>query len=309
MDEGFPASRVLKYASITRSTYYYRLANPPKAKVPTGGRPIPGYSLNRKTKKKVKDTSIKVYLMQLIEGEEEIYGYRKLTKALRRKHHLIINKKKVYRLCKELDILMPQREKKQKHLRRLAKNRKITGPNQLWQVDIKYGYVMNSRRFFYLVSAIDVFDRKIVGYYLGKTCEATKVTKMLMKAMMKRGVKMTSAEEVGQGESRLIIRSDNGPQFISNHFQQFSEDKFEHERIPPKSPNMNAYIESFHSVLERECYQKNEFITFDHAFNTVDAYIEFYNNRRYHGSLNDYSPSEYYAKWLAKSMDPVELTM
>ncbi|MCA1319704.1 IS3 family transposase [Bacillus tianshenii] len=69
--------------------------------------------------------------MNLIEGETEIYGYRKLTKALNRKYKLIINKKKVYRLCKELDILMPQREKKQKHPRRLAKNRKITGPNQL----------------------------------------------------------------------------------------------------------------------------------------------------------------------------------
>lgn len=244
--------------------------------------------------------------MNLIEGEDEIYGYRKLTKALRRKHKLVINKKKVYRLCKELDILLPQREKKQKHPRRLAKNRKITGPNQLWQVDIKYGYVTNSRRFFFLASAIDVYDRSIVGHYIGKTCEAPKITEMLMKAMMKRGVKMTKAEE---GESRLIIRSDNSPQFISNHFQEFSTDKFEHERIPPKSPNMNAYIESFHSVLERECYQRNEFITFDHAIATVTKYIDFYNKRRYHGSLNDYSPSEYYAKWAAKLVDPVELAM
>ncbi|WP_443051815.1 integrase core domain-containing protein, partial [Streptomyces sp. GSL17-113] len=56
--------------------------------------------------------------------------------------------------------------------------------------------------------------------------------------------------------------------------------KIEHERIPPKSPNLNAYIESFHSVLERECYQPNEFLTFEHAYKVVDDYITFYNERR-----------------------------
>ncbi|WP_442915537.1 transposase [Mangrovibacillus sp. Mu-81] len=52
--------------------------------------------------------------MELIEGREVVYGYRKLTKSLQKVYQLIIKKKKVYRLCTELDILMPQREKKSK---------------------------------------------------------------------------------------------------------------------------------------------------------------------------------------------------
>jgi putative transposase len=224
--------------------------------------------------------------MKLIEGETDVYGYRKLTNCLKRRYKLIINKKKVYRLCKELDILMPTREKKNKYPRRLARNRVVTGSNQLWQMDIKYGYVTSSRRFFYLASIIDVYDRSIVGHYSGKVCEAKHIVKMMQKALLRRQI-------YGQ-ENKLIIRTDNGPQFCSNLFQEFCGDWIEHERIPPRSPNMNAYIESFHSVLERECYQRNEFRTFEEAYRIVDDYIDFYNHRRLHGSLKDCPPQEFF---------------
>ncbi|WP_425464860.1 transposase [Paenibacillus piri] len=61
--------------------------------------------------------------MELITGDESIYGYRKLTLCLKRQYGLIINKKKVYRLCRELDILQPQRRKRIHYPRKLA----ITG--------------------------------------------------------------------------------------------------------------------------------------------------------------------------------------
>ncbi len=242
--------------------------------------------------------------MKLIEGEESVYGYRRLTRCLQRKYKLIINKKKVYRLCRELDILLPQREKKVKYPRRLAKNRIVTGPNQLWQVDIKYGYVTSSRRFFFLASAIDVFDRTIVGHYRGKSCEATDVVRMLQKAMLVRGIHADS-------DQQLIIRTDNGPQFCSHKFNEFcsSQPTVEHERIPPRSPNLNAYIESFHSLLERECYQIFEFITFEQAYREVDNYIRFYNERRYHGSLNDWPPREFLKRWQAGLVQSMELAM
>jgi putative transposase len=287
------------------------VSNPPVKRERTGGRPIPGFSMNTKGKK-VKDALIKEYLMELIDGETAVYGYRKLGKALRKKYNLIINKKKVYRLCKELDILMPQREKKPKYPRKLARNRSVNGPNQLWQLDIKYGYVLSSRRYFFLASAIDVYDRTIVGHYRGTVCEAKHITKMLQKAIMKRNIHIPDSEDqISDNTTKLIIRTDNGPQFCSNHFQDFCKEQIviEHERIPPKSPNMNAYIESFHSVLERECYQRNEFINFEHAYKKVDDYIQFYNEERYHGSLMDHSPKEYFEKYMDNQVKPVTLTM
>jgi len=275
---------------VSPSTYYYRLQHLEKKSSSQGGRPIPGYSYTQSGQKR-KDEKIKSYLLQLIEGEESVYGYRKLTSCLRQQFKLIINKKKVYRLCKELGILLPQREKKSKHPRRLANNREITGPNQLWQMDIKYGYVAGKGRHFFLASIIDVFDRSIVAYFRGKTCDKTAIIQTVKKALLTR--------QLLNSETKPVLRTDNGPQFISHDFGGFCEEYgIEHERIPVKSPNKNAYIESFHSILERECYQREVFMTFEEAFEGVDWFIEFYNNRRLHGSLKDLPPSTFLKRWI-----------
>ncbi len=180
--KGKPVQKVLKICLVPRSTYYYRKSTPQRSKTEEikRGRPVPGYSWS-KDGKRVSDARIKGYLKALIASEESVYGYRKLTWCLVRKYRLCINKKKVYRLCKELGILLPQREKRNQPPRKLANNRVITGPNQLWQMDIKYGYIAGKRRFFYLASIIDVFDRNIVAYHKGKECSTKDILKVVKK--------------------------------------------------------------------------------------------------------------------------------
>ncbi|MFD2670646.1 integrase core domain-containing protein [Marinicrinis sediminis] len=57
-----------------------------------------------------------------------------------------------------------------------------------------------------------------------------------------------------------MIRSDNGTQFTSKAFANACEElDMEHERIPPRTPNMNAHIEAFHRILEDECLSRHEF--------------------------------------------------
>ena len=91
-----------------------------------------------------------------------------------------------------------------------------------------------------------------------------------------------------------VIRSDNGPQFVSNLFEETCV-RFgvTHERIPVKTPNKNAHIESFHAILEQECYQYREFETYQQAYLEVSQFIRFYNTNRIHGSIYDLSPYQY----------------
>ncbi|WP_373844969.1 transposase [Clostridium sp.] len=58
---------------------------------------------------------IKEWILALIQGDCFAYGYYKLTIELRRTYWVIINKKKIYRLCKEMGILRPQRKIKAKY--------------------------------------------------------------------------------------------------------------------------------------------------------------------------------------------------
>lgn len=277
---------VLRIVGVSEATYYYnRRRDPEKQRENNGGRPLPGHSFNCE-QKPISDEQIKEWLLEMVAGEEHAYGYRKLTVCLRRQYKLVINKKKVYRLCKELNILNPQRRIKFKHPRKLANNRVITGSNQLWETDIKYGYIAGERRFFFLQSIIDVYDRSILDYHIGLSCEGKDAAQVLLRAMFRR--QLFDCLELP------TIRTDNGPQFISHAFEEACITlKLEHERIPPKTPNKNAHIESFHSILENECLGKQEFMSYQEAYKAVINFIHFYNHRRIHGSLYDLPPAEF----------------
>lgn len=290
---------VLRIVGVPEATYYHRKKRkdqaPPKHKQ-RSGRPNTAYSWTR-DRQRVSNEQIKEWLMELVAGEENAYGYRKLAICLRRRHNLVINNKKVYRLCKELDILAPQRRIKVKHPRRLAINREITASDQLWEVDIKYGYITEEDRFFYLMCVIDVYDRMVVDYHLGLSCEGKHAAQVLQRALWKRNLFKTNY--------RPVIRSDNGPQFISHAFEEACKKlSVEHERIPPKTPNKNAHVESFHSLLEAECLSRHEFVSYQEAYELVGEYIQFYNERRIHGSLYDFAPCEFRQRLAAGQLKP-----
>lgn len=97
---GYPVITVLNILKINKSTYYYAIAHKETKKIENSGRPIPGYSYNQQ-QRKIFDGQIKEWICDLIEGDAFVYGYRKLTVALKQEYSLIINKKKVYRLCKK----------------------------------------------------------------------------------------------------------------------------------------------------------------------------------------------------------------
>ena len=101
----YRAMLVLRIVGISRSTYYYQLSRKGSERHTGGGRPVPGYSCDAHGRQ-ICDEQIKEWISELIEGEGYAYGYRKLTVCLHRKHGLVINKKKVYRLCKDLDVAL-----------------------------------------------------------------------------------------------------------------------------------------------------------------------------------------------------------
>ncbi len=293
---------VLNFVGLAESTYYEVISRKRTSTKPTQakpskpkGRPIPGYSYTTDGRK-ISDEQIKEWLCELIAGDGFPYGYRKLTAELQETYGLKINHKKVYRLCKELDILRPQRESKRTYPKRLAKLSTVDAPNVLWQMDIKYGYISGTDEFFFQLSLIDVFDRSIIDYHLGLSCTKEDACRVLENALRKRGL-MTA-------RVKPKIRTDNGPQFTSNKFGQLCEFLgIEHERIPVKTPNMIAHIESFHSILEDECYSRYEFNNFLEVYREVAEYMEYYNNRRRHGSLGYMAPNNFYQASLDKAAD------
>jgi putative transposase len=286
IENGCRPGLALRALEINRSTYYYTSRTASDTAEARGGRRIPGFSY-RNDGTMVSDEQVKEWICEMIAGDGFAYGYLKLTWCLRRTHALVINKKKVYRLCKQMSLLRPQRKLKRHHPRRLNRNREITAPNQLWETDLKYGYVPGERRFFFVVNLLDVYDRCLIHSHIGLTARAEDVTTMLWQALWKR--------QLLESETKPVIRSDNGPQFISDAFEGWCvEHGIEHERIPCKTPNKNAHIEAFHRILEDECLSLHEFETFGQAYAEVAEFMRYYNERRIHSAIHYMTPDEFH---------------
>jgi len=265
------------------------------------GRPIVGYSLTN-SNKKVCDEEIKEYIIEAIQADAFYYGYHKITYYLRRKYNLIINHKKVYRLCKELQILKKQRIIKPEIKSTISINRIIKKSNELWEADIKYGYIAGENKFFFVLSVIDVFDRSIVDYYMGYSCTGLDALSLLRRCLIKRNLFESTAKPV--------IRTDNGPQFISHVFEEgCMEIDVYHERIPSKTPNKNAHIESFHRIFQDECIGVYEFKSYKEAYLEISRFMKRYNTSRIHSSLKYQTPNEFFIQNLGKEIESMAIRL
>lgn len=281
-------SKVSAIAGVARSSWYASQQAPREdRRRHNTGRPATGYTRNQNGVL-VLDTAVELLLKTYRERPEYANGagYRKLTKMLRRDHGIYVNKKKIYRLCKEAGILLEPRSKGVRRYRNIARNREITGAKQLWQCDLKYGYVDGEQRFFFVLAFIDVFTRKVVGAHVGLRCQAGDLCRTLAGALANEGI---------EAEHGLIIRTDNGPQMTAKEVSAWLatlEEKLEHEFIPVRTPNKNAHIESFFSILELEFLGVTYFRTFTDAYEKTHAFIRFYNTERIHGAIGDITPAE-----------------
>lgn len=121
------------------------------------------------------------------------------------------------------------------------------------------------KQFFFQISVIDAFDKTVIASHIGLAAKATDAVRVIKTAVGKRNISKRQS---------LVVRSDNGPQFRAKVFSEAMEALgITHERIPVNTPNMNAYIESFHSILEDKCYSRHEFETFAEAYEAVSCYL------------------------------------
>lgn len=272
---------------VGRSTYYTFMETKKIRSYDNVGRKVPGYSYTFDGQR-VNDIQIQKYITELKNKDVSVhYGYRKITYSLRRNYNLQINKKKVRRLMQALALLGPNKRNKVTRISPKCKERKVTASNQLWQMDIKYAFVAGTRQTAYITSIIDVYDKEIVAHSVDLNCTGEVAKKVLIEALYNRDIKGV--------ESGLVLRTDNGSQFISGTFEKacLSEKVF-HERIPVRSPNYNAYIESYHRYLQDECLTGKIYMTLNHLIYDLNRYVDCYNNERIHSSIGYVPPHEFY---------------
>ena len=103
-------------------------------------------------------------------------------------------------------------------------------------------------------------------------------------------------EVIAQRGAPLLLRSDNGSEFIARAVQNWLRAaKIETAYIAPGSPWENAYVESFNGKLRDELLDRELFASLAEAKLLAAQYRDEYNHHRAHSSLGYKTPAEFAA--------------
>jgi transposase InsO family protein len=272
-----PVKMLCNWSSTPRSVYYYQ----PSGNKP--GRKPSTYTLKEDGSIVPNETVVSEIKKMLGHEFKSSYGYELTTIELQSLHYMI-NHKKVYRLMDENNLLL---NKKISTLgkRQFAKFRTIEAayPMEYLSMDIKYIWVQGEQRNYYLLSIEDVYSRKILSWIFKRSIRKKDIVDMLKRLHHKQNIK------------GVIIRNDNGPQFIAHVVRNFLRTvEVQQEFTHPGTPEENSYIEAFHSILQKLLCDKTEFSSYYDAKLALERFMKFYNEERWHRSIGFVTPE---AKW------------
>lgn len=219
------------------------------------------------------------------------YGMLRIRATLEIEQGLIVNKKLVWKIMRELGIQgLPGPRKGVKNLKNeptaedlVQRSFVATRPNQLWLTDITEHPTAEGK--IYCCVVLDLFSRKVVGWSIDRRCESALVIDAINRAKQSRP----------EARSSTVIHSDHGSQFTSWAFT-------ENVRRLGLISSMgtvgdcydNAPMESFWGSMQIELLNRQSWRTHLQLAVGIADYIEnFYNTVRRHSALDYLTPIEF----------------
>jgi putative transposase len=273
----FGVEPILHALEVAPSTYYATKARPP-------------------SKRALSDAALKPRILTLWKDNYEVYGVRKMTKALRREG-VTVGRDQVGRLMADLGIAGMVRGKSKRTTKAdpsavrapdlVKRHFTASEPDHLWVSD--FTYVATWSGTVYVAFIIDAFSRAIVGWRAATTMRTDLVLDTLEMAIWARGA-------LRRG---LVAHSDAGSQYTSIRYT---------ERLAEigAAPSIGTVGDSYDNALAETVngLYKNELIHRRGPWRTVDdvevataAWVHWWNTTRLHGACGDIPPAEYEAAW------------
>ncbi len=270
---------MLKWVGLSESSYYYKHSGKPKGATPS-------VYTDHREKGLVSEIEVVKDIKTVLSHEFIDCGYRIMSAYLQQAGY-VINHKKVYRIMKCNGLLKANaRISRNPGGKKYVRFRKVKTnyPMQCLEMDIKMIWIPNRGKNAYLLSVIDVHTRKILGYKFDWNIKQGAVIELLSQIVENYGI-----------AAEMIIRSDNGSQFIANSVREYiSLIGIDQEFTHVATPEENAHIESYHGTLKRDIFDRIEYHNFGQIEQIIKRYVSFYNNERLHGKLDKITPN---MKW------------
>lgn len=236
------------------------------------------------------DSELRARIQRIVLAHRRNYGYRRVKRDLG-EEGWVVNHKRVARIMIEDNLLSVRRRKwilttqsspDRPVFRNLASTLKLTGINQLWVADITY--IRLREQFLYLAVVMDAFSRRVVGWSLDDSLEASLVVRALRNALAER-----------RPAPGLVHHSDRGTQYGSQEYLAILEEyRIEPSMSRAGNPYDNARCESFIKTLKAEEIHTRQYRDrADLELHIAEFLEQYYNHRRLHSALGYRSPASF----------------
>ncbi|BEP29269.1 hypothetical protein HLPR_16000 [Helicovermis profundi] len=253
-----------KVLKIARSTYYYE-------------------------KKTIKiDSILENRIIEIFKSNRKAYGTRKIKKELS-KVNMIASRKKIGKIMKKYNLISSYTIKQYKVTKSKVNEDKIENlvkrefddKKCLEVVVSDLTYVNVNGKWNYICLILDFFNREIVGYAAGKN----KTAKLVYKALTRVKEPLHNIE---------IFHTDRGSEFKNKLLDEVLLN-FNIKRSLSKKgcPYDNAVAEATYKIIKTEFAFNRIFKSFEELELELFDYVNWYNNKRIHGSLDYLTPIEY----------------
>ena len=189
------------------------------------------------------------------------------------------NHKRVYRIYRELELNL--RIKPRKRIVR-EKPEPLAVPeaiNHCWSMDFMHDQLADGRSF-RLFNLIDDFNREALTMDIDLSLPAERVVRALDQVIEWRG-------------KPQVIRSDNGPEYISSKLVLWAEKHgIRLEHIQPGNPQQNAYVERYNRTVRYDWLGHYLFESIAEVQEHATRWVWIYNHERPNMALGGITPKQ-----------------
>jgi putative transposase len=215
------------------------------------------------------------------------WGSRSMRNHLRRQGYTTLNRKRVQRLMRimGLEAIYPKPRTSRPHPDHkvypyLLRDLNIQRPNQVWAADITY--IPMRRGFMYLVAVMDWYSRKVLSWRLSNTLDSCFCIEALHQAL----------QRYGQPD---IFNTDQGAQFTSEAFTDVLKQHTVQISMDGRGRAQdNIFIERLWWTLKYHYLYLYSFENGTALRKGLLHWFAFYNQERFHQSLDNHTPDEVY---------------
>ena len=173
----------------------------------------------------------------------------------------------------------------------LLRGLEITRPNQVWAMDITY--IPMAKGFVYLTVVLDWFSRRVLAWRMSITMEAAFCVDALEEALARYG-------------KPEIFNTDQGSQFTGTAFTgMLAKNDIRISMDGKGAWRDNVFVERLWRTIKYEEVYLHAYESVSEARGGIGRYLDLYNHRRPHSSLDGRTPDDAY--FGHDSMPPIRL--